>query len=58
MLHELELKTRESSPGDSASIETLYPAAFPGEDLLPVVRGLLTDEAKPSVVGVPTIRQP
>ncbi|MCP5363678.1 MAG: N-acetyltransferase [Hyphomicrobiales bacterium] len=44
---------RESGPGDIASIEELYPDAFPDEDLLPLVRELL--KAKPvalSLVGI------
>ncbi|WP_041375702.1 GNAT family N-acetyltransferase [Polymorphum gilvum] len=32
---------RPSRPADRAAIETLYPQAFPDEDLLPVVRDLL-----------------
>ena len=32
---------RESGAGDLAALETLYPDAFPHEDLLPVVRQLL-----------------
>jgi putative acetyltransferase len=35
------LDVRESTPGDIAAIERLYPAAFPEEDLLPVVHDLL-----------------
>ncbi|MEP3427538.1 MAG: N-acetyltransferase [Roseibium sp.] len=35
---------RNSKTTDIASLETLYPAAFPDEDLLPVVRGLLNEE--------------
>lgn len=38
MSHELEI--REALPADTAAIESLYPKAFPGEDLLPVVRDL------------------
>jgi putative acetyltransferase len=38
-----ELSIRKSSEDDIASIEALYPAAFPDEDLLPVVRSLLRD---------------
>jgi len=34
---------RESLPGDIPAIEALYPAAFPDEDLLPVVRALLSE---------------
>ena len=43
MLQELEI--RESGPDDTAAIESLYPAAFPEEDLLPLVRDLLPDTA-------------
>ena len=32
---------RESLPSDTEALEDLYPAAFPDEDLLPVVRDLL-----------------
>ena len=32
---------RESTPADVAFLQTLYPAAFPDEDLLPLVRSLL-----------------
>ncbi|MBL9036775.1 MAG: N-acetyltransferase [Rhodospirillaceae bacterium] len=32
---------RESLPADLATLERLYPAAFPAEDLLPLVKGLL-----------------
>jgi putative acetyltransferase len=33
---------RVSTKGDLQSLERIYPAAFPDEDLLPVVRSLLT----------------
>lgn len=36
---------RESTQGDIETIESLYPEAFPDEDLLPVVRALLEDSA-------------
>ena len=36
-----KIEIRESRAGDLASIEKLYPDAFPDEDLLPVVRELL-----------------
>lgn len=36
-----ETEIRESADADLTAIETLYPAAFPEEDLLPVVRRLL-----------------
>lgn len=38
-----ELRIRESRLDDLAAIESLYPEAFPDEDLLPVVRDLLND---------------
>jgi putative acetyltransferase len=41
-MHDIEI--RPSRPEDMASIEKLYPAAFPDEDLLPLVRTLLTEE--------------
>ncbi len=34
---------RESTLGDLAALEILYPQAFPDEDLLPLVRDLLDD---------------
>ncbi len=37
------LTIRRSTPDDIASIEAIYPLAFPDEDLLPVVRDLLAD---------------
>ncbi|MGI9412722.1 MAG: GNAT family N-acetyltransferase [Hyphomicrobiales bacterium] len=39
-----EIEVRESMTNDIASIETLYPDAFPDEDLLPLVRELLINE--------------
>ena len=41
MLGKLEI--RESIRDDSTAIESLYPEAFPDEDLLPLVRDLLND---------------
>ena len=41
------VEIRASEPGDVPVIERLYPAAFPEEDLLPVVKSLL---ATPSIV--------
>lgn len=35
------ITVRESVPDDLPAIEALYPAAFPAEDLLPLVRDLL-----------------
>jgi len=37
------IEIRESLPSDLASIEKLYPDAFPDEDLLPLVRQLLQE---------------
>lgn len=37
------IEIRESLPSDIASIEKLYPDAFPDEDLLPLVRELLQE---------------
>ena len=36
---------RDSVPADWGAIESLYPEAFPDEDLLPLVRDLLPDTA-------------
>lgn len=36
-----DLSLRKSRPDDRAALDVLYPAAFPEEDLLPVVRELL-----------------
>ena len=47
------LEIRESRPGDLAAIETLYPDAFPDEDLLPLVRDL--ERAGPTVVSLVAI---
>ena len=47
------LEIRESVPGDLAGIESLYPEAFPDEDLLPLVRDLLWDAPVAlSLVGI------
>jgi putative acetyltransferase len=40
-----ELQIRESRPDDLSAIESLYPGAFPDENLLPLVRDLLNDAA-------------
>ena len=40
-----KLQIRESVQGDVAAIESLYPEAFPDEDLVPLVRDLLQDAA-------------
>ena len=42
---QVDLHIRESVQNDAAAIESLYPEAFPDEDLLPVVRALLKDPA-------------
>ncbi|HEX9792276.1 MAG TPA: N-acetyltransferase [Kiloniellales bacterium] len=42
MIEEIEI--RESRLSDVSSIETLYSDAFPDEDLLPLVRELLSEE--------------
>ena len=48
-----DIDIRDSLPSDVSSIETLYPDAFPDEDLLPVVGELLREEAGVlSLVGV------
>jgi putative acetyltransferase len=39
-----DIEIRPSQPDDMASIEKLYPAAFPEEDLLPLVWQLLTED--------------
>ena len=48
LMHDIEI--RPSRPEDLASIEKLYPAAFPDEDLLPLVRHLLAEE--PGIVSL------
>ncbi len=40
----MTIEIRESLADDLPAIEALYPAAFPEEDLLPLVRALLRDE--------------
>jgi len=48
-----KLEVRDSMPSDLDAIESLYPEAFPDEDLLPLVRDLLEDAAvTTSLVGV------
>ena len=39
-----ELEIRDSAPSDLASLEKLYPDAFPDENLLPLVKELLGEE--------------
>lgn len=47
------LELRDSVPADFSAIESLYPEAFPDEDLLPLVRDLLQDaKITTSIVGV------
>jgi putative acetyltransferase len=49
----MTIEVRESLPDDIASIEALYPDAFPDEDLLPLVRELLSrDPIVVSLVGL------
>jgi putative acetyltransferase len=51
MIEEIEI--HESRPSDIASIEKIYPDAFPDEDLLPLVRELLEEESIVlSLVGI------
>ena len=48
-----KLEIRDSVPGDLCAIESLYPKAFPDEDLLPLVRDLLQETTvTTSIVGV------
>jgi putative acetyltransferase len=47
-----KLEMRDSVPCDLCAIESLYPEAFPDEDLLPLVRDLLQDTTvTTSIVG-------
>ena len=47
-----KLEIRDSVSADFGAIELLYPDAFPDEDLLPVVRGLLPDSTvTTSIIG-------
>lgn len=47
-----KLEIRQSKRDDSAAIDSLYPAAFPDENLLPLVRDLLNDAVVAlSIVG-------
>jgi putative acetyltransferase len=39
------IDVRESTPGDTPALMNLYPAAFPDEDLLPVLSELLGDQS-------------
>lgn len=48
------IEIRISRPGDWAALQRLYPAAFPDEDLLPVVDELLKDE--PNVLSLVAIQ--
>jgi len=48
-----QLEMRDSVPADLGAMESLYPEAFPDEDLLPLVRDLLQDTmVTTSIVGV------
>lgn len=51
-----DLEIRESVEADQPAIESLYPKAFPAEDLVPLVRDLL-DEPAVAVSLVATIDQ-
>jgi putative acetyltransferase len=52
-----KLEIHESRRDDMAAIESLYPEAFPDEDLLPIVRDLLNDAvAAISFVGTIDMR--
>jgi len=47
-----KLEIRDSVPADLVAIESLYPEAFPDEDLLPLVRDLLPNTTvTTSIVG-------
>ncbi len=45
------VEIRALGPGDHAAVEALYPAAFPDEDLLPLVRNLLNEPDAASLVA-------
>jgi putative acetyltransferase len=52
-----ELEIRESVQADISAIESLYPEAFPDEDLLPLVRDLLQHPAiAVSLIGAIDLR--
>lgn len=51
-----DLEIRESVAGDLAAIEAFYPAAFPDEDLLPLVRELL--QASPIILSLVAVMGP
>ena len=40
------MEIRASRPIDRSAIEALYPAAFPDEELLPIVRALFATESR------------
>ena len=40
-----DFEIREGSQADAAAIDSLYPQAFPDEDLLPLVRKLVPNRA-------------
>ena len=46
------IQVRESRPADDSAITKLYPAAFPDEDLLPLLRELLEEEGVLSLVAL------
>ena len=41
----MTVEIRDSRPDDGTALESLYPQAFPDEDLLPLLRDLLHDAA-------------
>lgn len=44
------MKLRDAEPEDAPALDALYRAAFPEEDLRPLVRALLTDPAAPVAI--------
>ena len=38
-----KFEIRESTSGDSAAVESIYPGAFPDENLVPLIRDLMRD---------------
>lgn len=48
----LSFALSETRPGDEAHLRTLYAAAFPQEDLCPLVEALLADESVLSIAAI------
>ncbi|MEO1331740.1 MAG: N-acetyltransferase, partial [Pseudomonadota bacterium] len=44
------MKLRDAEPEDAPALDALYRAAFPEEDLRPLVCALLTDPAAPVAI--------